>query len=317
MTGKIQDPAGIKYVANNLLAQLQIRKKISEGLNKRNFLLNITNSYIWKSFVPWLDEVQDSKSLINDTWTTNPIKVLMNHDCIIPGNIMPPINRFCISLSLDVRQQHLILHWKNYEEQVVKSLLTNNVAFQSYLVLTSLIAEASLQNKGNAAGKYGKYKLGALNAPFHLTPKNIKTLFSNLQNIFKDNHHWEDDQMFFVIPNGMLNIPDPSDFNKATCACERQSKSIDGKLNKSLGGFTIYESSHLPSKMEGGNRCFYMIAGHKAAYAYASDVIGERVLWDTETWNIYYQLLAACVGAMLYPERIAVVYGYYDQQIYL
>ena len=89
---------------------------------------------------------------------------------------------------------------------------------------------------------------------------------------------------------------------------------VDGMWNKSLFGFQPIETIHCPVRRdESGALAFYIIAGHKEATAYASNIIESRLITnDPNSFGVRYQFLAAWGAEVIYPEALALGYWTFD-----
>jgi hypothetical protein len=160
--------------------------------------------------------------------------------------------------------------------------------------------------------------LGAPGAPLRITPSNVMLFLGNLQAVLKEHLHWVTSGMYLLVPVEMRPILMLSQYaNQSWSGLSGPTTNITGLLSHDLNGFTVYETVHLPSTMENGSRCYYIIAGHKDAYAYAADIIGERISKTPKTWSIMYQMLAVWGGAMLFPEFVALGYVTFDAELSL
>jgi hypothetical protein len=133
-------------------------------------------------------------------------------------------------------------------------------------------------------------------------------LSEHLYNVEKD--------LFLVVPLQMRPVFVQTNYaNMAYIGGSGRSTIIDGSWGEPIMGFNIFQTSYLPSIVDNGKVCFFVIAGHKTAYAYASDIINSRIVEGTATWSIEYQMLAVWGGAPLYPEYLAVAYWTFDPEV--
>jgi hypothetical protein len=172
------------------------------------------------------------------------------------------------------------------------------------------------RNQGVAAGRYGTLNLGDISQPLHLTPSNVMALLGQMQNILAEEHYWIDGQMFLVVPMAFKMLIQLSPLADASYSGMSDSLLVDGLWPRKLVGFNVYETVHLPNaSTAAGQMCYYFIGGHQSAYAYASDIIAARVVRGENTLTTKYQMVCAWGGAMLYPRKIVVAYGYIDTQV--
>ena len=79
-------------------------------------------------------------------------------------------------------------------------------------------------------------------------------------------------------------------------------------------GFTAIESIHVPVRMdESGALSFFIMAGHKEATAYASNIIEARLnTSDPNSFGVRYQYLVAWGAEVIYPDALAMGYWTFD-----
>jgi hypothetical protein len=310
------DAAGLGGFTNTPLAQLYLYDKIMDRYFERDFLKEITNSEISERITSCTQEVQIIKAIDVGAWNPYVVGQEMVHSSITPTALKLSICYAAyLAFKLDEYTLHFTCNWDRIEDKLLESSYERFVELQRNFVFSELIAYAAPQNQGNGAGRYGEYKLGAQGAPIHITPSTVVQLLANLQNVLAESVHFVENQMFLIAPLQLRPVIMYSDFaNQAWTGGSGLSTAIDGRWPHPLNGFTVYETMHLPSFYDNGHQCHYMIAGHKDAYAYAADVIGERVTTGENSWSIKYQMLAAWGGAMLYPEFVAIAYGYFDTE---
>ena len=67
---------------------------------------------------------------------------------------------------------------------------------------------------------------------------------------------------------------------------------MDGAWSQTLMGFNVFETNHLPYSYEGSLVCYHILAGHKDAFTYASNIIRSRIVNGIDSWSVIYQMLA-------------------------
>jgi hypothetical protein len=311
---------GVNSLDTGPLAEIYLYEKIMDRFYERDFLGEITNSEISERITSCTQEVQIIKAVDVGAWSPYTEGQEMVHNSVTFTATKLSI---CYAAYLAFQFGEMMINytcnWDRYEEAMLESSYERFVEYQRKFVLGELIMKTSPNNRGTAAGKYGEYNLGEQgSAPVRITPRTLPLLLSNLQNVLTEHHHWVAGQMFLVVPIQLRSVLMLSDYaNQAWTGTGGVSTDIDGAWAHPLNGFNVIETVHLPSFLENGHQCYYLIAGHKDAYAYAADIIGERVTKDVDTWTVKYQMLAAWGGAMLYPEFTALAYGYFDTELSL
>ena len=79
-------------------------------------------------------------------------------------------------------------------------------------------------------------------------------------------------------------------------------------------GFTVIESIHVPVRQDAsGALSFFILAGHKEATAYASNIITARLnTTDPNSFGVRYQYLVAWGAEVIYPDALALGYWTFD-----
>lgn len=201
--------------------------------------------------------------------------------------------------------------WAAWEEKFLDAAYESYVAMQREWVLTAMVLEASAGNKGSHAGKFANIDLGSRGNPVVVNKDNIPLRMAELQHVLMERLRWKDGEMFVVMPIAFRSVLAMSNFANAswTGTCKPCSIGIDGMWDMPLGGFNVIETTHAPFVVEPDGRvCFYVIAGHRTAFAYMSDIIDGRLMEMERTFGIEYQMLAVWGGKMIYPDAIAVGY---------
>ena len=97
---------------------------------------------------------------------------------------------------------------------------------------------------------------------------------------------------------------------------KKTSFAVDGMWEQQIAGFNLIETVHAPFVKDADGRvCYYVIAGHRSAFAYAADIIDGRLVFPERTWSAEYQMLGVWGGKMLYPEAIAVGYWTFNPAV--
>jgi hypothetical protein len=311
------EASGLGGFVNTPLAQLYIYDKIMDTFFERDFLAEITNSEIQERISSCAQEVQIIKAPQVGGFKNYQEGQEMIHERVtFTATKLSICYAAYLAFEFDEKSINYTCDWGKYEEKILEMAYESFVDYQRSFVLGELISLAHPRNQGINAGLRGEYNLGAPGSPIGVTPQNIILLLGSLQTLLSEYVDFVEGQMFLIVPIQFRSIFLLSNYsNQAWTGLSGPSTAIDGMWTQMINGFKIIETIHLPYKKEGSHHCYYMIAGHKDAYAYASDIIGERVMRGENTWTIKYQMLSAWGGAMLYPEFIALVYCYFDPQM--
>lgn len=295
------------------LARPGYYNEIITRVYERDFLSEITNSEIDERITRCHQKVQIMKSP-----TVGPWRSYQKNQEMVPNQIsadalcLDICNAAYNAIKIDKTDIYFACErWVPWEEKFLDEVYESYVAMQREWVLTAMIMEASPQNRGSAAGRFGTIDLGSRGNPVVVDKENIPLRMAQLQQVLMEQLRWKDGEMFIVMPIAFRPVLSMSNFANAawTGNCKPCSYGIDGLWNVPLGGFNVIETTHAPYVVEPDGRvCFYVIAGHRSAFAYASDIIEGRIVESERTFGLEYQMLAVWGGKMLYPEAIAVAY---------
>lgn len=309
----LQSASGYGGLEATPLARPGYYNEIIARVYERDFLPEITNSEIDERITKCNQQVQILKAPEVGPWRS-----YQKNQEMVPNQITA--DAICLSICNaaynDIKIDQTDIHfacdrWAPWEEKFLDAVYESYVAMQREWVLTAMILEASPQNKGASAGKFGTIDLGSRGNPIVVDKDNIPLRMAQLQQVLMEQLRWKDGEMFVIMPVAFRPVLSMSNFANAawTGTCKPCSFGIDGMWGVPLGGFNVIETTHSPYVVEPDGRvCFYIVAGHRSAFAYASDIIEGRIVQSTRTFGVEYQMLAVWGGKMLYPEAIAVAY---------
>jgi len=314
---KLNSASGYGGLEATPLARIGYYNEIITRIYERDFLPMITNSDINERIVQCNQQVQIMKAPEVGGWRT-----YQKNQELIPNQIstdaicLQICNAAYNAIKIDKTDIHFACdRWASWEAAFLDAVYESYVEMQRKWVLTAMILEASAQNKGAKAGKFGKIDLGSRGNPVVVNKDTITRRMAELQQVLMEQLRWKNGEMFAVLPTAFRLALAESNFANAswTGSCRTCSYGIDGMWEEPLVGFNIIETTHSPFVIETDGRvCFYIIAGHKSAFAYASDIIEGRLVESERTFGVEYQMLAVWGGKMLYPEAIAIAYWTFE-----
>lgn len=309
----LQSSSGYGGLESTPLARPGYYNEIIARVYERDFLPEITNSEIDERITQCNQVVQILKAPEVGPW-----RAYQKNQEMVPNQVTADAIclHICNAAYNDIKIDSTDIHfacerWAPWEEKFLDAVYESYVSMQREWVLTAMILEASPQNKGAKAGKFGNVDLGSRGNPIVVDKDNIALHFTHLQQVIAEQLQWRDGEMFAVVPVAFRSVLALSNFANAswTGDCKPCSFGIDGLWGVPIGGFNVIETTHSPYVIDNNNTlCFYIIAGHRSAFAYASDIIEGRIVESTRTFGVEYQMLAVWGGKMLYPEAIAVGY---------
>lgn len=213
--------------------------------------------------------------------------------------------------STDVKQA--CERWAPFEEKFLESLYQSYVDSQRKFVLGRMMTQVSPLTSLNAAGRLHNIDLGSPGNPVHVTPQNLPVVLAQLQQVLLEQKRWRDGEMFIIVPPLLRQYLAMSNYANSEWSC-RCGGIISGMWDHELFGFQPIESIHVPVRQdESGGFGFYIIAGHKEATAYASNIIESRLITnDANYFGVRYQYLVAWGAEVIYPDALAMGYWQFD-----
>ncbi len=203
--------------------------------------------------------------------------------------------------------------WSAFEEKFLESMYQSYVDSQRRFVLGRMMAQVSPETSLRNAGRQHDVDLGAPGNPVHVNPQNLPVVLANLQRVLVEQKRWRDNEMFIIVPPILRTYLAMSNYANSEWSC-KCGGIISGVWDHQLFGFTPIESIHVPVRMdESGNLSYYIIAGHKEATAYASNIIESRLITqDADYFGARYQYLVAWGAEVIYPDALAMGYWTFD-----
>ncbi|BDQ35926.1 hypothetical protein SYK_02860 [Pseudodesulfovibrio nedwellii] len=146
--------------------------------------------------------------------------------------------------------------------------------------LASMVGGAAADNKGVTAGKdSGSVNLGAAGAPVTITSTNVVTKIVEMGQVLAE-QSVDEDGLSLVIPAWMSTKLKTSDLKDASMTGDGESVMRNGRLGR-IDNFTIYRSNQLTTVTDAAasnKKCTYVYALHKAAVAFASQLVENETL---------------------------------------
>lgn len=208
--------------------------------------------------------------------------------------------------AIDIRQA--CNRWERWEEKLHEALFESITRSQRRWVLARMMAQVSPKTTGARAGLLRNINLGEAGHPVVVTPDTIMKALADLQQALIETGRWVDNEMFIVVPPILRGILAQSKFASQDYSC-RCGGIVSGMWEHQLMGFTPIESIHVPSKLDNGDMCFFIICGTKDATAYVTNIIENRVISkDANYFGSRYQLLTLWGSEVLLPDALAMGY---------
>ena len=203
--------------------------------------------------------------------------------------------------------------WAPFEEKLLESMYQSYVDSQRTYVLGRMISQVSPMTAYNGAGRNHDVDLGIPTQPVHVTPQNLPKVLADMQRVLLETKRWKDNEMFIIVPPILRTYIAMSNYANTLWNCQCGTI-VKGMWDQQLFGFTVIESIHVPVRMdESGALSFFIIAGHKEATAYASNILEARLnTSDPNSFGVRYQYLVAWGAEVIYPDALALGYWTFD-----
>lgn len=204
-------------------------------------------------------------------------------------------------------------NWGPFEEKMLESMYQSYVDSQRRFVLGRMMAQVSPATSLGSAGRMHNINLGQPGAPRHVTPQNLPVVLAELQRVLIESKRWRDGEMFIIVPPILRTYLAMSNYANSEWSC-KCGGIVSGMWDHQLMGFQPIESIHVPVRQDStGAMCFYIIAGHKEATAYASNILESRLITqDSNYFGVRYQYLVAWGAEVIYPDALAMGYWTFD-----
>ena len=155
--------------------------------------------------------------------------------------------------------------WMNDATQQSKIVIDKDV-------LGSVIADVASVNQGATAGrKSANFNLGATNASVAITTSNAVDQILALGTVM-DEANIPEDNRWIVLPPWYINRLKRSDLKQAYLTGDSVSPLRNGKVGM-IDRFTVYSSNLLSTASDGTHTYTSVLAGHKSAITFASQLV--------------------------------------------
>jgi hypothetical protein len=159
-------------------------------------------------------------------------------------------------------------------------------------VLAGIQTGAGADNSGATAGvKTGGYDMGATGAPISLNSENALQKLTELIAVLKE-QNVDKSGMWVLVPSWFTQKLILSDLKMANEMGDSTSTVRTGLVGK-ISGVDVFESNNMTAVTDGttSETCWYALAGHSSAVAFAQTIDKFRVVEPTNTFGSQIQLL--------------------------
>jgi hypothetical protein len=151
-------------------------------------------------------------------------------------------------------------------------------------VLTNILPDIATTNQGATAGRISaSINLGVTGTPVQLTKTNVLDYIVDHGTVL-DEANAPESGRFMVIPAWMAGMIKKSDLKDASLTGDGTSVLRNGRIGM-IDRFTLYVSHNVNNVLDGGNRCFNLVAGHKMGLTFASQMTEMETLRAESTFG--------------------------------
>ena len=170
-------------------------------------------------------------------------------------------------------------------------------------ILGSVYADAAAANKGATAGRISSnLNLGATGAPLALTKTNVLEWIVDLGTVLDEQNIPEQDR-YLVIPAWLAGMIKKSDLKEVSITGDSVTPLRNGLLG-TLDRFTVYTSHGLHHAVDATHDSFDVIAGHKSAITFASQMTNMESLRSEQTFGSLIRGLQVYGFEVIKPEAL-------------
>lgn len=310
-----QSASGYPGIEATPLARMGYSDRILSRVYENDWLYRVVNSDLMDEITQCMQVIQIMRAP-----EVGPMRSYQLNQQLVPNTITTTATclTICNLAYQDIKFDTTTIkqacdRWPAFEQKMLESLYQSYVDSQRKYVVGRMMAQTSPQNMKDAAGKFHDINLGVPGKPVVINPQTITKAFFQLRRALVEQLRWVDNEMFVIVPPILREILAQSNYANAewSCSC---GMIIDGMWDKQIAGFNVIETVHAPVRRdESGALAFFILAGHKMATAYASNIIEARLnTSDPNYFGVRYQYLVAWGAEVIYPEALALAYWTFE-----
>jgi hypothetical protein len=178
-------------------------------------------------------------------------------------------------------------------------------------VLAAIPVDAGIpaRNKGLTAGFISQnINLGVTGTPVQLTKSNILDKLLDLGQVL-DEQNIPETGRWVVLPAWAVAMIKKSDLKDASLTGDATSVMRNGRVGM-IDRFTLYSSNLLTPVTDGSFRAFYVIAGHKVGFTFASQIVKVETLRAESTFGNILRGLKVYGYKVTKGDALALLYSY-------
>ncbi len=174
-------------------------------------------------------------------------------------------------------------------------------------ILAYIPGEVSSTNKGITAGAVSDYNLGTTGSPVGITASNVVQKFTQMATVL-DESNIPDEDRWIVIPPWLANAIMNSDLKNAMFAGTEKSILIKQGLIGEIAGLKIFRSNNLTPITDGADTTWNIVAGHKSALTFASQITDTRSMTDAKVYGTILQSFMVYGRKVVKDDAVTLLY---------
>jgi len=176
-------------------------------------------------------------------------------------------------------------------------------------VLSTIPADVHASNQGVIAGRIdGAINLGAVGAPIQLTKLNIIDKIVEMGQVM-DEQNIPATGRWLIMPAWACTLIKSSDLKDASLSGDGVSMQRNGKIGM-IDRFTIYMSNQVQTVVDGANKVFQIMAGHKVGLTFAAQMTKMESLRAESTFGDLVRGLTVYGFKVIKPDALVLLRGY-------
>lgn len=177
-------------------------------------------------------------------------------------------------------------------------------------IFADIYASAHANNKGATAGKMTVgINLGVTGTPLVLTKDNINELIVDVGTVLDEQDVPDDGDRFIILPARMMGLLKKSDLREYNVSGDSANQNLrKGKVGM-LNNFNIISSNLLARVTDGEYSPYHIIAGHKMALTFASQIVKNEKMTNPKAFGEIVRGLQVYGYKVIKPEALVDVYA--------